>query len=897
MTEQVQDDNYSEKNTIKQEAKEYIERIDKDLMNRFRDLLFHYIEILSTDYTEIADGLGVSRPTLTKFMDGCNELPLSVGSIRHLHKVLSDPEQLNKPRRRSNKAKISQSTSTKDREKFRQDARDNRTKLQKEGADRLLIAAGFQTSKKVMLPVSPLQYSQLSSIVFLYEERPISQDLFFQITERAIDNILDSHNKNSIEEELSKRIDDNHWMSDDEKNNINKKYKQAKSALEKYAKTLSQSEQVELFTSILHNELQVEKEIGFKLRIISIEQIPLSLPWREEENDLEVKNLQGKIKENIKDCESELGNELTKGSEKDLPRLKYPVHSLTRTIVTCREGEQGGELKFEYISTDTHIGSAISALSLNMGFHRSREPIKFEIKCLEEDIQSLVKASVRIGKEDQVLGQWVSGDIIEALLQAMTIAARKWLYKKIESDTILELYKETVKNTSKLRTDFYKQRIAFDGYDFNDNRASVGEFEKIEERAAEYIEKIENTLSENKKNIQSDMWSTFRSNFDRILIGSQIYMLHHSIIQANHTESEKWLKKIDKHLGYEVHDDRTLIPSQIAFEAEKIAYNLAFGIPWQSDNKHSNSSSIQVINLLESNNILSDIEKIYKRIEYFLDAYKQRETFSNEPGYDIHYGLGSYHSIVGRILFYTADSKKEIRHSCQHFFKAIYYFKKIGLSRKVERNLALAGRVKVRSKQIEYASPCKKLSEILLKENINKINALIDPRFELSMKSRLNSLEGEYSLIIDRDREKSLESCLKALKGSLWLGLNRHIADNLYTISRCAEVLGLREIKDDLKKEFSDLWNSKESECLAHYIAEPQKNPTAKTVIFELWKIANNTESFRVWSDAEELLRDTSAKIWTAWYQEATKSSGEHPFAVAMKKDKRERRFLESIDR
>jgi hypothetical protein len=541
MTEQVQDGDRSKKNTIKkEEAKRYIERLDEEFMNRFRELLFHYMEILSTDYSEISDGLQLSRPVLTDFMDRKrNDLPLSVGSIRHLHKLLSDPERL-EGKRRSNKAETSQSTSLKE---SRQQARDNREKLGREGADRLLIAAGFQTERKVMIPVSPQQYSQLSSIVFLHEDRPLSQDLFFQITERAIDNIPSIPNKNNnkqinnngdkqdnidnekdnfsaIEKELSKRIDDNHWMPNDVKGKINKKYKQAKSALEKYNREFSQSEQVELFTSILHNELQREKEIGFKLRVINIEQIPLSLPWREEENDEEVKFLQRKIKHNIKDCERELGNQLRDNSENDSSQLKYPVHSLTRTIVTCREGDRGGEFKFEYISTDTHIGAAISTISLNMGFHHSREPIKIEIKCLEEDIQSLVKASVRLGKEEQVLGQWVSGDIIEALLQAITIAARKWLYKKIGSDsTILELYKKTVKNTSELRTAFYKQRIAFDGYDFNDNRASVGEFEIIEKKATEYRKIIDYTLSNNKKDSQEDMWSTFRSNFDRIRIG------------------------------------------------------------------------------------------------------------------------------------------------------------------------------------------------------------------------------------------------------------------------------------------------------------------------------------------------------------------------------------------
>jgi hypothetical protein len=60
--------------------------IDDQLMNNFRDLLNRYRDELSTDITEMARGLKISRPLLSGFINktgGRNDLPLTPGKVYH----------------------------------------------------------------------------------------------------------------------------------------------------------------------------------------------------------------------------------------------------------------------------------------------------------------------------------------------------------------------------------------------------------------------------------------------------------------------------------------------------------------------------------------------------------------------------------------------------------------------------------------------------------------------------------------------------------------------------------------------------------------------------------------------------------------------------------------------
>jgi hypothetical protein len=905
----------------REQASEYVEGINNEYMNAFRDLLNQYIEALSTDISEIAEGLNLSRPVVTAFMNETrNDLPLSIGSICHLHKTLTDTERVGL-KRISNKKSEPEAAKSPSIKKLRAEAIKQREDLAKKGPDELLITAGFQPRKMKMVPVSPQQYSQLSFISYLYKDRPLSQDLFFQIAQQEVDrrallmrepaestskeSKIEIDNKEEIDIPLQE-LKNNTWMNKKDKSEIERKYR---SAIEKINKTLTSHERAGLLASVLHNQLNKSEEINFRLRVVRVERIPLSHTW-EYSRTGEFKILWDRIEKLSTECENNflgISNGNGNGNGKN-----YPTHQLTRTIVTCASGENGvedefveDEINFEYISTGTHSRTAISAIFLNLGLYNFMPTIKFDIKSFEEDISSLVKALVIIkpnspnpdnntSSEESYLGEWVSSDLIQSIIQATVVASKKLLKQKIGSNSeAVDLYKKLVKLTSKLRARFYKYRIAFDGYDFNDGIVSIKKFKDIEKKAQDCKNEIEKFKSSHSEKESTEIWNNFLSNFYRLFIGSLLYRLIHENIKFNHGSCKDLLEKIDKQLseieGNGLGASKLLIPSKISLIAEKIAYNLSFGLP---------VSYIEFpdlrepINIFQTDNVLSLLNKIDEKVDEYLKEYVDKNKSYNDPGYDIHYSLGSYYSITGRVLLYKASNENEINSACDRLFKSIYYFHRIGLTRKVERNLTLVGRVKVRSKKDDYVEPCKRLSEIILTDSLSRVNAPRSENFELSMRSRLNSLSGEHSFIMEENRQAALVYALQALRGALWLGLNRHTADNLYTIARCAKGLEGIRIKEYLENNFPQLYrNDRSNELFVH---SPKDNAIALKVVDLLFDMAKPENENKCWSDVWKKFRDASANIWNTWHRNATgDKNAKHPFAIQIEKME----FLEPIDR
>jgi hypothetical protein len=927
----------------------YVDEIDRKYSDDFRNLLNDYRSTIATDISEIAEGLQLSRPVVGDFMNGKrHELPLSIGRIMHLHKTLSETDRLqtkrpknrtaNKLEKDSSNIQAQDEQNQADRQsitKAREEAKKNRDNLKKEGSDKLLMTAGFQTQQRKMIPVSQQQYSQLSLISLVYKNGAIGQDLFTQIIQQEIEHIEMRAAKEDLKNDKDKEYTENkqkspsnlvlnyhekasdyllseikniNWMAKETKDKIETNYIKAKDATDKQSIEFNSHENLGLLSSILHNQLQEDEKIKFGLRVVQIETIPLAsfIPTKIKDGWSQCVNefLKKIDKIGVEKCEYDLRNPPREGSDN---KSKRPIHPVTRTIITCRDGDN--LIKFEYISAGTHLSTAICAISLNMGLNQAIQSMQIDVRCLGKDIQSLVKASVTLGEDnDVVLGEWVESDLIKSLLQAMIVAGRKWLHKKIPN-TKLNYYKKVVEDMARIRSLFYEQRIIYDGYDFNDNQPSIDEFTSINDQSKKCIEYIINIP--NKSSEEEKVWNTFLSSFNRIRILSQIYILHHRNIQVSHSQCKSLLReihsdynKIKKDLDSPKEDikSKLLRSSKISFEAEKIAYNLSFGVPWLEDN--SNPFQEKSPNLLTVDNLMESLQKLDKTIDDYNYLLKESSmensttdentdsTISKYAVYDIHYSLGSYHSIVGRVLFYKAKNKEEIEESCNRFLRAVYFFEKIGLTRKVERNLTLAGRASVRSGEKQNAAACKEMSNFILREHTDKTNAKIAENFKLSMESRLNSLKGEDSRLQGR-HEDGLKSCLKSLKGALWLGLNRHIADNLYIISRCAEEMGNTEYEITDFKELNSSIDLND-DIYGKFISDPKNNPIAKKVILMLFNIKNNKNNPLKWREVAQNFRTESANIWTTWYREATgDEEGEHPFATEIRAE--ESKFLQLI--
>jgi hypothetical protein len=886
-------------------TKKDISEREKQFMDGFRKLLERYEKELFIINKEFTDGLGIQNDKFKDFMEKrIDRIPLSISSIINLHQELINIEDL--PKRRHGE-KHDKNIPIGELRKSAIDARD---KLRADGPDLLLITAGFQPLNLKMVAVSHQQHSQLSFISVLYKDRPFSQDLFFQITDREIDRLklidenkdrnnntkpqkyissaddkLDGENKDNI---LLNRLKDSLWIYGETEESILKKYERAIFTINK--DKLSSHEAVGLFTSLMNNELNKEEEINFRLKVIGVERTPLTISWDSDITDRFPK-LWESIQKNARKCEEYLGNPVSENKH-----IIYATHPVTRTIITCEY--EGKELKLHHISTGTHSRTAISAISLNMGFHHLIPNIKVNIKCFTEDIKSLVKVSVTLkeAKEDDKInrstsGDWVSSDLHQSLLQALIVASKKWLKDKINSEEKVEKYKLILKETAVIRSDFYKNRLVFDQYDFNDSNSSIDSFIEIQGRAnrgTELLDVFKSTLPNDEKKI----WNYFSSNFHRIAIGSELYKLHHYNVQCNHDECIKSFQMIEQNLNkFNEDDPEILIPSKISLEAEKIFYNISFGVNYPTSDLQ-NKSFGKVINLLTVDNISDYLDVMDNKIQQdYVNEYVDGIKDSKDPGYDIHYSLGNYFSVTGRLLMYRSCDDKEMNAACNRLLKAIYYFYRIGLTRKIERNLTLIGRVKVRNKNQQYALECIALSEKILEANIKSGNVPANENFKSAMYSRLKSLQSEYSLTLGKKEYDGLMCGLQALKGSLWIGLNKHTADNLYVISKHIRASINRPIISDLNIVFPGMLNryidneklsedEKYSKIYSSFISHPSENEIAKNVISMLVYIRREANKSSTWNiDIADRFEKVSVKIWNDWYKAAhNNKDGQHPF-------------------
>jgi hypothetical protein len=897
-------------------SRKMVAEIDDPLMNNFRNLLKRYMEELSTDITEIAKGLKISRPLLTEFMSPKykrNDLPLTPGKIYHLHATLIQTKKLSEKRRRASK-------SDKPIDEVRKTSQDARKKLGEDGADELLMAAGYLPKKLKMVPVHSQQHSQLSFISFLYQDRPFNPDLFSQIIQQEMDRReMEPHRNNSskvndkivpIDKVLTNLLDKTFWLEEKVRESVQDKYERAIKTAEK---DRNSTEKTALFKSVLHNQLNESEEISLKLRVIRIERIPLSMAWPTK-GSKQFSKLQEKIEEIAIDSERILGrsedgineinsqdNSINLVENEDNKRKKKLMYPVTRTIVTCIYNEQ--EINLEYISRGTHVATAIYAIAINMGFHKYISTISVDVRWLGEDMKSLISAIVKIGnnRERLISGEWVSSDLLQTIVQAAMIAGRKWIYQDFGNELNVNNYEELVKKTAKIRIDFYENRLVFDRYDFENKKGSIDKFREINDLAKEWIEKLEQYPEKLRNN--------FQSSFDRIYILSKLHMLHHYSVQLDHGNCHRLIKEIDIefYTHQSTYDGKILIAAKIGLAVEKIAYNISFGTPYCGEILLDNTiDTLLAEDLLNRKNILSDLEIIDSKIKSELRKHIGKTKHYNDPGYDIHYSLGAYYLTTSRLLFYIGKTKEEFESAFNKSLQAAYYFQRIGLSRKVQRSVILAGRVSLRIRAEEskrQAKQCEILSSILLKQSIVDIDLPSnDTIVDLSLQSRLNLLKGEYRKATTEENQEIFVYYLKSLKGSLWLGLNRHLADTLYIVSKHIEQLDMLGINNGIKKVFPEFFSkgidkteNNESvdfteEQIEEFVKDSTKNAgenkAAAKIVRQLFQMYGKEARQITNTKIAEELRKLSCEIWNNWHRSATgNNNSSHPFVKAIEKD------------
>ncbi len=245
-----------------------------------------------------------------------------------------------------------------------------------------------------------------------------------------------------------------------------------------------------------------------------------------------------------------------------------------------------------------------------------------------------------------------------------------------------------------------------------------------------------------------------------------------------------------------------------------------------------------------------------------------------DPGLDIYKALSEIYGNAARIEFYLSDDKNTLEKAVEHFLKAAHYASRIGSTQRVTRWLALAGRVGVRLGDGQLSIQAFKFADKFANASLTTGHS---ENFRQAVLSEISLLHGEYLLLIQNDPTNALECFLKALKGSVYLGLNRRICDALFDIFRCSKKLGNFSTKKGFTKVFmgeEQLIESNKGNL------NPTGNRTSEKVLdllCYLWSRENNPSWFQVQGEFSKLATD----IWQGWHSDTSKpgTTTKHPIA------------------
>jgi len=863
--------------------------LDKTIALTLRNLLRRYVKELKTDTKEIADGLGLSRPTVQNFLDIDDDklkLPdkISRSRIDALWRELTKPEKLDLQNPGKRYRRKPDELETHSMEDVRKEAIENRKLLKQRGPDELMIAAGFLPVKMKWIGISTERYPQMMQMASLLKNPILEFDSFMRVTKgelesiiKAVDKEVESKRsstkvepKNDPIEQIQQGLIEDPTLDPELRNILSEKIEKACSRIlgESHRERLSVEEALGLFSTILSNELNQQERLSLKFRVLYFDLKNLSINLFDRLTFTHVKDA---FKEIAIDAEQKLYT-IASSSKED---REYFIPPVIRAGITCsyspqsisEENEQKNRenITFSYISCSTALDLAAKTVALHLGFKEARKSPEIGTEKFGSKITSLVKCTATLQCDENgnyVQGDWVDRDFLKTYVQSLLIAGEKWLFFQVKHSGLNpEKYLDMFQTISLLDKELSETRSSFYNYQFSKDFKTSAELKQISNKAHTFLEKYRKVMQTCKA------LETFRINLNRIYLLAKIDQLRLVNMQGNLSAAKKLISDIDRCFAKEKMEE-VLCPIAMLFQTERKLYQLSSGKSEKDEKLFDGGTNFWEEWLV----------KTKSNIDYYL------LLTHNDPDVDVYQSLGTIHSIAGRWLFYLGQSEDELQLGYQYFLKAAHYFSRIGLVHRVSRCLAIAGRAQVRVKNYELADQLREDARKLLSEHLHEgqRNA-----FTQSILSEIYLLEAEYELHANSNYSRGLELSLQGLKGAMWLGLARRTSDNLHNIWQCAQYLGDKNVEHLLKQVFPVLWDPEELKTRREKQERlnPLENGIAENVIKRLAEIRKRAHD-QTWSQVAHQFQKMSSDIWHQWYRESTKDlGGQHPIGKLIDND------------
>jgi hypothetical protein len=817
-----------------------------------------YKSDLDATNVELAEGLGISRQPLVSFMNhSSHKLPIRRSHLMRLWDFLTAPEQI-------------------ERKNISDEAKSNREQLRESGSNSLLKAAGFlPSSTNMILEVEPSRHQQLQRIASRLCNLPFTEFTdFIKITEAIENEIAARYYHVSIPDE--KPIIDGYaslenidiivqqWWNDRvhyEKPSL-KMLQALKEAITKLIalgkSKFNKAELFELFLCILEHEQTTANMNKFlkKIRVTECQFKTLTFSLDEDTDDSSIKEL--------------LKNAGIK-AERYLRGDLYPEISDTaiEVSVTCNFGKTNQNICWQYCSSGTYYDNMLTAVARGMGYRSNLKLVDIASQPLgrKEVTARLVKASATLkdeGKNNQAdkfyQGVWIDLDTITSVLQSVVSAARSWLCENLIEDELCKSYYEVCQAVAEIENSLtYCQKLT-SGYVFQiDRRLQDRSVKSYLKKAIEQIQEIQKTHLKDHP-IFRDFYA---SDLERQLCMANLILARSAHIQINMTEAAEFLSEV----GTALNGDSKISeykPVVIMYRLEEMLHRFLSGDrsfieqkQWQSP-----SSSYNI------NNCLDELKIYIKEGNLKYGSYPGRFDF------DVYLCASEIFARSARLDFCSElESVQKLDTAAENFLMAAYCSSKIGLRLKAAHLLANASRVYCRLGDGDRAEKLANLTENIIKAEMKPTDVF---SYQEAILAEVNIARGERLLLIDGSFTESLKMFFLSLKGSIYLGFTRLIAQNLYNIARVCEKLKTSKLK------FAML--------LAKYFDRQYLELFYKKKGWQKTKVANeamnflsNLDSGADWETIAKLFKEEAKSIWHQWFEETNPGKeGNHPVEDAI---------------
>lgn len=839
---------------------------------QLRQELDRYKTDLGATNTELAQCMGISRQPLVMFMqDAKKGLPIQRWNLMQLWDLLTDP--------------------TYSQKKLSHAAQSHRAKLRQQGPDALLKAAGFlPQTQKPTLDVHPSRFQQIHRIVSRLSNLPVSDfaefitltdflemfvtnsfpgkhKVFFELTQcDTNDTVLTSMDKQI------NRID--RWVEKNRLPNapegvIKQKLQGALSRLAISGKSeLNNAEFFELYMSIAENErLNSHIDKCLKMRITQCQFTTLNFPLKPFLSHRETDYIWHDIEKACLDAEQHLRPEILDRSNPE-DAVSEPV---IEALITCnfRVEDKGKSVRWRYSTSTTHFETMLAALGRGMGYDAELELVDFSTRTLGHKDYSLIRSSTAfrpINHQDDphncriYQSVWIDRSTVLGILQSAVVAVRSWLAENFPDESSCRSYYDVCRAVAEIDDNLVQGKKVLNGYRIQqvDYGKGLSANEYLETAV---IEKI-NHLKQGVLKQYSKLRDCYEADLDHKYWIAKLACAHSAMIEGNMIIASRLLVEMQDFLNTSSHEHPLL---QVAYSME---YNLQQF--YQGDGYIFSDSRQWRIELPKAIQALSCHINDSKQICGRFDS-------------DIYIHASEVWGRLARLNFCCSnqDEIEYLNASVQQFLMAAYCSSKTGNRHRAAHWISNASRSCVRLGEGDRATAFAELAERIIKRAIEPTYSL---EYQDAIRAEVNIARGERLLLIEKNFAGSLDCFLRSLKGAIYIGFTRLIADNLYNIARAAQNLGNYRIRKSFESAFGkDDWKTYQSEWLLNEADQGwQENKIAAEAIQFLNKLNKDED----WSAVAPHFRQQAQKVWHGWANfNSHQSKLHHPIEMAMESE------------